>query len=61
MAMLEWVTMWRAIADGKQVKVPYQLHKGMNEMQKRVFLSANSVCDYFQEVLDAEVSDIKEG
>ena len=62
MEMSEWVGMWKAIAEGRRVKIPFQLQckYQLNDMIDKVFLSRDAAYKYFQAVLDAEPPTIEE-
>ena len=59
MEMKEWIEMFEAIEEGKEVMVPYQLHSGIRIMTD-AFGSIQEVRAYFEKVRDAEAPVMKE-
>lgn len=59
MEMSEWVGMWKAIAENKPVRIPYDLFSNNQfaDMIRRVFGSEQATYEYFQTVMDAEAPD----
>ena len=58
MTIEEWVNMFKAIEEGKEVLVPYQLHKGLNTIRD-AFGSIQETRAFFEKVVDAEPAEIK--
>ena len=58
MTIEEWIEMFNAIEEGKEVVVGFQLHKGM----KRILDAFDTIEDarvLFEKVRDAEAAEIK--
>lgn len=57
--MKEWVEMFRAIEDGKEVLFPFQLNKGLKTIVD-AFGSIQETKAFFEKVINAEPPEIKE-